>query len=892
MRVVGGSIEIEHIIDPSTLTISGETELCGDVTAYNKIEVTATGVLLICAKNATSSTGYVNISLGDNGNFTLFAGGRIEGAGRGARGGAGSSSATACSTQGENGFNFTLGGTACTANGGGGSGANRAGTGDSIGGGGGAFGGGGGKGGYSAADVQSVGGNTYGNATDQELLAGSGGGGESGDNTAGTGPGSAGGAGLKINAGAGSITIKGTINMSGGNGTNGDATDDSGGGGGSGGHVILKAKRLDLGSGTIWAYGARGGNAAGTSTSDSCGGGGGGGGRILYIYQTITATSLKNSSDQGFNGAGTDGACDQTSDAGVATSGGNGTVFYDTTSTFPIIDQNPPNITLLSPTNNSQTGVSNNWFVAHFIDDRNVSNATLYIYNSTNKLIGTNFTGAGNSSITINISFDLNYTGTFYWNYLAVDNASDPTSNQAFNNSNLTLVYEQANSAPQIIMIYNHSEIGGALNEGPASTNFTVNFSVVDTDGASDLNSATASINLTKSGEDVRYNSTCAQYQSSGNNANYSCLVKMWWWDGSGTWKIGVNISDAGGATAVNNSVAFSVSETIGFVLAPQNLTWATLTIGASNQTASNDPLLLNNTGNKDIQQSDISINATNLAGEADSSKALYSGNFSVGNATGSSFECNYAPPIRYATRLNFTVSGGSFVNITSAIMNASNFSLNNGREGQEQLYFCLLLVGNELTQQSYSTRQNGPWTVQILLAAFAIAGGSALRKRKKNRKITEENILDILEEKIKDKYKITLKELLTKKEEIKEIQIPLDIFNQNIAPSESLSKYLRENLGMKFNEIAVLLNRSQKTIALNYRNAIKKKKEKIKVNKETILLPLNILSNRNLSVLESVVYHLREKGMKNSEIARMLNKDTRNTWTLYKRAIKKKHLK
>ncbi len=70
---------------------------------------------------------------------------------------------------------------------------------------------------------------------------------------------------------------------------------------------------------------------------------------------------------------------------------------------------------------------------------------------------------------------------------------------------------------PNITSIFNNSVLGGTLNEGPSSTTFIVNFTVLDLDGVANLNSATAAVNLTKSGETTRYNWTCAQYQSSGN---------------------------------------------------------------------------------------------------------------------------------------------------------------------------------------------------------------------------------------------------------------------------------------------------------------------------------------------------------------------------------------
>jgi len=274
-------------------------------------------------------------------------------------------------------------------------------------------------------------------------------------------------------------------------------------------------------------------------------------------------------------------------------------------------------------------------------------------------------------------------------------------------------------AAPTVIDVFNDSTIGQTLNEGIVSTNFTVNFSVVDTDGAGNLDDSKAGVNFTATGEDVRYNSTCKLDISSGDNANYTCEVIMWWWDGSGTWTINATAIDNNGNRATNGTETFLVSATTGFVQSPGNITFATLTAGSTNNTATNDALVLNNTGNQDIAQTDISINATDLVGEANSAFALYTGNFSVGNTTGGSVECQTTNSSAglytdFATTL-YNVSGTAYVNISTAIMNASNFTINNGREGQEQLYFCNLLAGSELTQQAYSTLSNGPWTVQIV---------------------------------------------------------------------------------------------------------------------------------------------------------------------------------
>jgi hypothetical protein len=54
--------------------------------------------------------------------------------------------------------------------------------------------------------------------------------------------------------------------------------------------------------------------------------------------------------------------------------------------------------------------------------------------------------------------------------------------------------------------------------------------------------------------------------------------------------------------------------------------------------------------------------------------------------------------------------------------------------------------------------------------------------------------------------------------------------------------------------------------------------------------IPLDILRDRNLSVLESIVEYLKNKGLSFHEIAILLNRDERNIWTVYNRAKKKRH--
>jgi len=379
-----------NLISSTTLsfgnrTFSVNTCLYGEVTDYDTIYVNGSGTLHICPFNGTAKTGWANISLGNNGNFTVATGGIVNGSGGGGLGG--TSVTSACAYQGDDGSSSTIGGIACTANGGGaGGGSDGSSNAESGAGGGGGFGGTGGLGGKSLnTGTQGAAGGSYGTANGQTLFFGSGGGGQSGDSAA-VGLGKQGGGGIKINAGAGIIYIQGIINFSGIQGAAGDTGDDSAGGSGSGGHVILFAKNLNLNSGKIFATGARGGAAGTGVSSDSCGGGGGGGGRILYVYESISQTSLVNSSDGGPWGTAANSGCNFTNSTGFkATSGNNGTVFYNST-TWPADTCTAPG--------------SGNW-------DITCSDACVW---TTNSVIPANVTTTGVGILTLNANFT--FTGT------------------------------------------------------------------------------------------------------------------------------------------------------------------------------------------------------------------------------------------------------------------------------------------------------------------------------------------------------------------------------------------------------------------------------------------------------------------------------------------------
>ncbi len=276
-----------------------------------------------------------------------------------------------------------------------------------------------------------------------------------------------------------------------------------------------------------------------------------------------------------------------------------------------------------------------------------------------------------------------------------------------------------AGSAPVVILVYNTSFAGGVtLNDGPSNTNLTINFSVRDADGATNLNTTSAFMNVTKSNEPTRANYSCSQISSSGNDANYSCKVSLFWFDSDGVWTINASIKDMSSNFAANDTTILTINTLTGFV-GTGALSFSTLNPGATNQTPTT-AIRLNNTGNQNIFKGGISVNATSLRGETDDTKYLYSGNFSISNSSGASNpQCDIITSTAAGTAINLTsVSGESFIKVNGTSINATlmrgNYTINNGATGQEDLYACLRLAGTELTQQAYSTLSFGPWTIKI----------------------------------------------------------------------------------------------------------------------------------------------------------------------------------
>lgn len=252
--------------------------------------------------------------------------------------------------------------------------------------------------------------------------------------------------------------------------------------------------------------------------------------------------------------------------------------------------------------------------------------------------------------------------------------------------------------------------IATTLNAGPNPTAVMINFTAYHGSGQEYINDSTATLNISFNGGALsRVNTTCAMIEKGTLYKNYTCNVSMWWYDEAGSWAINASIMDNFSIMTSNRTMNLSIPSLTGFDSGPANLTWSSIGAGSYNSTATNDAMVLNNTGNQYVN---MSINATDLMGEVTTTIGLYSGNFSVSSFTGGA-GCSGATCLECAGS-NMSVAKGNYANITNANLTRGNFTINDNNQGQEQLYFCLRYAGTELTSQAYSTASQGVWTIRI----------------------------------------------------------------------------------------------------------------------------------------------------------------------------------
>ncbi|MCP3682401.1 MAG: hypothetical protein GY861_06885 [bacterium] len=122
------------------------------------------------------------------------------------------------------------------------------------------------------------------------------------------------------------------------------------------------------------------------------------------------------------------------------------------------------------------------------------------------------------------------------------------------------------------------------------------------------------------------------------------------------------------------------------------------------------------------------------------------------------------------------------------------------------------------------------------------------------------------------------------------QIFVPITIFDNDCLSSlEAITKYLKDVLGLRFFEIAKILNRDDRTVWGAYDSARNKMPRSFIPEESAMQIPLGLFQNRLFSVLETLAVFLKEEhNLTYSKIGTLLNRNQRTVWTVYQRAKRK----
>jgi len=119
---------------------------------------------------------------------------------------------------------------------------------------------------------------------------------------------------------------------------------------------------------------------------------------------------------------------------------------------------------------------------------------------------------------------------------------------------------------------------------------------------------------------------------------------------------------------------------------------------------------------------------------------------------------------------------------------------------------------------------------------------------------------------------------------------VPISVFRASLSSFEIIVRYLKDEQHKSVNEVARLLKRATPTIYETYRNSKKKHPEALDTSDTSILIPFDLISQRDYSVLEHIVSYLREQQhLPLVKIAELLHRSPSTIKTTYWRWTKKR---
>jgi hypothetical protein len=129
------------------------------------------------------------------------------------------------------------------------------------------------------------------------------------------------------------------------------------------------------------------------------------------------------------------------------------------------------------------------------------------------------------------------------------------------------------------------------------------------------------------------------------------------------------------------------------------------------------------------------------------------------------------------------------------------------------------------------------------------------------------------------------LVDTLRERQASRDRRIPVSVYLcKGLSPFQATVKFLREEWRLSNKGTSQILHKSQQSVWSTYRAARRKRQRSLRAEPSGHDLPLTIFLPE-LTVFESIVLFLKEeRGLRFSEIARLIGRDQRSIWQTYRR--------
>jgi hypothetical protein len=214
-------------------------------------------------------------------------------------------------------------------------------------------------------------------------------------------------------------------------------------------------------------------------------------------------------------------------------------------------------------------------------------------------------------------------------------------------------------------------------------------FNASDDNGFQDIDYSTAALTLNMDGEQQRIGS-CVNFNNDTLTMQFNCSVDMQYYDLDGAWTISVSVRDLSTDEATDSATTFTYGALQAIQGNRDGITFGNVNLGEA-RGASNDPLVLDNTGNQNFTE--IRLTAYDLEGQSNPAQVIPASSFFV-NATGDNF--------------GNQLSDSSPVTLTGALLPRDI----GGTDSNANLYFWVDVPSAGLSNQVYLSASN--WVVEV----------------------------------------------------------------------------------------------------------------------------------------------------------------------------------